>query len=88
MFSILSFDDPPAGKLLKEFGWMRERVLQIWLALVSRRSLSRTRASAAVHPQAESARVQHVDRSFMSVRNHGPALPAPPPPIASQSDFV
>jgi protein-tyrosine-phosphatase len=29
-----SFDDRPASELLKEFGWMRERVLQIRLALL------------------------------------------------------
>jgi len=29
-----SFDDRPTSELLKEFGWMRERVLQIRLALL------------------------------------------------------
>jgi protein-tyrosine-phosphatase len=29
-----SFDDRPASELVKEFGWIRERVLQIRLALV------------------------------------------------------
>jgi len=29
-----SYDDRPASELVKEFGWMRERVLQIRLALL------------------------------------------------------
>ena len=29
-----SFDNRPTGELVKEFGWMRERVLQIRLALL------------------------------------------------------